>query len=238
MVTRANNITKIPDAFVPRTSFQMNEMDYETLVQSYIKEIAPTVTLGSRSGTGYTIDDFFKLVKEVVLVRQNTENVPESHRVLFLEDEPPEDLDTEAITFDLITREPGLISRGSAGSNGVREVTSQIRSVTDDTTSPGQKIVEHGRHYDHLIEFYAYARSPHVARQRVLWLEGVINSFYWLFFFYGFKVIENGITKKEKVKIGNLTLFRYPLSFFVRCDSLHYKYSQELREILIKINLQ
>lgn len=238
MVTRTNNIPTLPDPFIPNSKFMMNEIDYSRWVESYLAEVAKKTQIGYSPPTNRrTIVDFFRLAKEMIETRQITEQVNSSNRVLFFEDVPPEDLDTEAITFELITREPGLISQGSKDTNGKKEVSSHIRSVSEDIENPGQQIIERGKWYDHLINFYTYAKSSNVALDRVLWLERVFADFLWCFKYFGFTVIENGVFKKETIQIGNLPLTRYPISYFVRYDDLQYVTSQELREIAINLNI-
>lgn len=238
MVTKINNITEIPDSFIPNTSLRLNEADYKLSIDRYISKLEATSPIETDNRFGLTLIDFFYLVKNVLIVRQNTENIAENKRILFLEDQPPEDLNTEAITFEMKKRLPGLISRGSSQTNGVREITPHVRSVSEDTENPGQRIIETGKYSDHIVYFYTYARSSMVALRRALWLENTLDSFNWFFRYFGFRVNHEETLEKEDEMIGNLRLVRYPVSYFVRCDNLFYVSSQELREIVLKMNLQ
>lgn len=232
MTTKLDNITKIPDAFVPGISFQ--KADIGLLVDSYIKELVISPAPNKKTYSPLNIVDFFTLIKNVIKTRQDNEGVPVDKRLLFTGEDPKEDLNTEAITWGLSSRMPGSFSKGPAGNGGVREVRGHIRSVSDNPSVPGQKIIEIGRISDNFITLYTWARGNEVALRRALWVEELFDSFNWYFKLFGFKVIEQKLYNKEIVSVGNLKLTRYPLSYFVGTDDTYCISSQELRELSIK----
>jgi len=72
----------------------------------------------------------------------------------------------------------------------------------------------------------------------VLWLENVMDSFRWYFRVHGISiVIEEGVGDKEQVKIGEILLTKYPMSYFVRTEDTYQFGSQELKTIELNVNV-
>ena len=236
MTTKLSNITSIPDIQIPKTTLIKSESEIAVLVNEFFKN--QTVSKGVPDNIPESLDifDFLYLVRKAVESRQNSEGIKEENRILFLEDDPSEEIDTEAIAFVFKERIPGRFSQGSITSGtGVREVTSHLRAYSDHPTIPGQKLLTYGRNYESSIIFYTYAKTTKVALKRALWFSKVMDSFSWVFFQYGFRAIEEDIGKREKIKIKDLDLIRYPVSYKVRSDNVYHVSSQELREILIDV---
>jgi len=179
---------------------------------------------------------FFELLQNAIRCREATQKVPPGKGLLILAQDPPEEIDTEAVTFFLSAREPGLFGRGPMGAGGVQEVVPHLRSIQDHPEHIGEKLVTMGRAFDNLITLRVYARDDITALKRVFWLEDVIDSFRWYFRVHGiFQVLERAVGQKEQVTIGELLLTRYPMSYFVKTEDIYQFGSQELKKVELNI---
>lgn len=235
MVSRIDNITSVPDIEDPRVKIRYSETEYNRLVRSYLETLQSEPSSPSSS----ELNDFFDLVHDAVISRQNSDGVPQTKRILFLEEDPPgeSEIDTEAITFILRARQPGRFDQGPAGTGRIKEVSGHQRSIIDHPEHPGEKLVTMGRFYDNWITFHIYARTAKVARNRLLWFERMMDAFTWYYRVNGFRVIEEGCGDRESVNVGELELVRYPISYFVRTDDTFHISTQELRSVVFNIGV-
>jgi hypothetical protein len=236
MVQRSDNITAIPDIKKPGVSVYLSEAEASLLVDSYLSKFGSKDDRTSTSG--YELNEFFVLVKDAIRTRQRSEGVPEDKTLLFVEEDPPEKIDTEAITFYLRSRLPGKADQGPQGPGGVREVRSHIRATREHPQHPSEKLVTMGRFYDNWIVFNVYAKTNKQARERLMWFEKVMDGFNWYFKAHGYLVIEDSVSSKERVKINdNTTVTKYPITYMVRTDDNYFISTQELKEIVINVEV-
>jgi len=234
MASRIDNITNIPSVEASSTRVRYNETEINAVVANYLE----SYDRGKRTpASGAELQDFFEMIQTVISSKQNQEGVPADKQILVVEDDPPESVDTEAITFYLKTRVPGRIDQGPSGAGKVKEVVPHQRSIIDHPEAPGQKLVTVGRFYDNWITFNIYARTNKVARERLLWFEHVMDIYNWYFRLYGFRVVEEGVGSRERAMIDELTVTKYPITYMVRTDDTFYFSTQELKDILIKLEL-
>ena len=233
MVSRLDNITKVPPVEQLGTHIRLNESEINQRVATYLEQLKEI----KRTPVSATIEEFFDLMRNVIISKQTFEGVPEDKLILFVEEDPPETIDTETITFFIKSRKPGLYSRGPAGATGVKEVTPHLRSIIDHPEAPSQKLVTMGRFYDNLLEFNIYARTSKVARERLLWFERTMDIYNWFFKLYSFTVVEMEVGNRERININGIKVTKYPITYMVRTDDTFYFSLQELRELLIKINI-
>jgi len=204
----------------------------EVQEENFIRKFTADVKKLGEHSLSFSIIDFFKLVQNVVWTRQQSEGIKEENSLLVLLDDPPEDIDTEAVTFVLKSRYPGQFNRGKAGQNTIKEVRPHLRSVIQHPDHPGEKLAQTGVYYDNWITVNLYARNNITALKRVLWLESVITDFIWYFKVFGIgQVIYEGTSQLSKVKIGDLELFKYPMSYFVRTENITSYGIQELKDV-------
>ena len=234
MVTRQDNVANIPSVEATGTTVRYNETEVQALVDRYLE----TLHIDKRTpASGATISDFFEMVQTVIISKQNQEGVPESKRILVLEEDPPETIDTESITYYLRGRDPGSFAQGPAGTKSIQEVTPHYRAIIDHPEAPSQKLVTAGRFYDNYITFNVYARTHKAAMNRLFWFERTMDIYNWYFRLYGFRVIEQYVESRQRVKIDELMITKYPITYAVRTDDTFHFSSQELREIIIKTEL-
>lgn len=236
MVTRADNIVEVPDIKIPGASIHKNELDWDLLIERYISFITRPDKV-SPAPENVTINDFFSLVKEALVARQNSEGVPEAHRLVFIEDEPPEEINTEAITYEITRREPGDFGRAAIGEAKVKEVRPHFRSEIEGPDRPGEKLITMGRFYNNWITFSCLAKSNKQARKRLIWFEQMMDAYNWFFDLFGFKPIYAGSTGRERIKLGELPLTKYPVTYVVRTDDTYQFSRQELRNLAINTEL-
>lgn len=183
------------------------------------------------------INEFFPLVQNAVLSRQNYERVPEDKRLLFLEEDPPESLNSPAITFEISSRVPGRVDQGSAGVGNIKEVRPHYRGEREHPEHPGEKLVAMGKYYDNWIRFYIQTKTSKEARKLLLWFEKMMDGFNWYFRYNGFRVVEEGAGEKERIEIEGITLTRYSIVYMVRSEDVHHFSAQELKEVILSPTL-
>ena len=236
MTNKLNNITRIPDISRIGGRVYLGEAEFEQSFYTYLeRENKNQAVVIEDEPTD--IKQFFTLVKEAVETRQDTEGVPADKRLLFLEEDPPETIDTEAITFFLRGRVPGRFDQGPAGIGKIKEVTAHVRAVREHPTHPSEKLVTMGRFYDNWVTFGIFAKTNKVALDRVIWFERVMDSFNWFFRLHGFRVIEKEVGNRERIELETLTLTHYPITYMVRLDDVFHFSTQELKHLVVKANV-
>ena len=237
-MTKISNITNIPDFNIPNTTVKKSEMDISLLVSDFIKTQKQQIQREYKETEQLDIFDFLTLVRKSVESRQDTERVKDENKILFLEDDPnTKEIDTEAVTFLFDYRLPGQFSQGPLGKAKVRELSAHVRAVNEHPDNPGEKILTYGKFRETRIKFYAYARTDKVALQRAFWFTDLMDSYSWVFGLYGFRAIEEGIFKKEEVVLKDLPLVRYPIYYLIRHEDIYHTNEQELREVLLNVNV-
>jgi len=240
MTTKLNNITSIPDIYNLGVSVGKTEEEVNYLITNYIKGLESTLTKSFEPPVmeqSLDLFDFLAIVKLCVEARQDTEGVKRENRINFLVEDPPEEIDTESITFEMQERVPGPFGKGASGRPNTREISPHIRSSVPHPSIPGQKLLTFGKRFDTVVSFYTYARTTEVALKRALWLEKVMDSFYWAFRIHGFVPFEIGISKKEPVTIGELNLVKFPISYRITTDDTFHLTTQELRQIILGVKV-
>jgi len=235
MVSRIDNITSVPDIEDPEVKVRYSETECNRILRVYLE----TIQAQKQFSNGSELNDFFDLVHNAIISRQDSEGVLKSKRILFLEEDPPSEseIDTEAITFILRSRVPGRFDQGPAGTGRIKEVTGHQRSIIEHPEHPGEKLVTMGRFYDNWITFNVYARTAKVARHRLLWFERLMDAFTWYYRLHGFRVIEEGCGDKESINLGELEITKYPISYMVRTDDTFHISTQELKSVVFNIGV-
>lgn len=226
MASRVDNMNLPPN---------LEEVDSAQVLKWYQSRFARENREVAKYPMGRDLNDFFPLVHEVLLSKERAENVEKF--VLFVEEDPPEALDTETITFRIQSRAPGQFSQGPAGSATHKEVRHHIRSIVDHPEHATEKLVTMGKFYDNHIRFNVYARTNKRARERLLWFTSTMDSYLWFFALNSFKVIEKGVGDRERPEIDGLTVTRYPVSYYVRSEDVRHLGTQEIKQILLTLSM-
>ena len=240
-VSKTDNITSLPDIKgnqnKPYGGAIASEADITRSINTYIDNIVKSGRPGPKAGS---LLNFLKLVQNAIKSRQASECVKEDKRLLVMADDPPseKEVDTEAITFYLGNRESGAMSRTAGADRSViREHVHHFRSVQQHPDHLGEKLVTMGRYFDNVVVFNIYAKTDKQALKRLLWFEDLMSSFMWYFKAYGIRVIELNASRVGKESIGQLSLAKYSVSFFVRTEDTYQFGQQELRHVALNIDI-
>lgn len=236
MVSSIGNLPSLPDI---KGTPRLSEAEVARLIDQYVQNIVTSAVQPPHFGD---LLHFFKLVQNVAWSRQNYENVPEDKRLLIMVDDPPDEekVDTEAITYVLERRKPGVFGRIAAGDSGTgapREVTPHCRSVQEHPEHPGEKLVTMGRFFDNVIVFNIYARTNLQVMKRILWFEDVMDTYSWYFRLHGTRAVIQDTWRVGLVDIGELSMVKYSMSFFVRTEDTYQFGLQELRRLVLNLDV-
>jgi len=192
-----------------------------------------------KSRKSIDIHEIPSLLKEILDNKQTSEGIASEQLIVFTEEHPNVDITTEAITFSLVTREPGSISKGPAFNRGVQEWKPHIRGIEEDQQLPGQRIVVMGQKFDNEFMLTCWARSNKQANIRARWLEDVLRQYTWFLKFSGveeFYFLGQGSDIALELS-PNVRLMGRPLRFFVRTESITNLKEQTIRKIIIQYGI-
>lgn len=233
MASRTANIASVPDlGYGSGGIVDLQEPAIRENLQLYIHELSSgRADTPERRG----ILGFFELMRNAIRSREISQKVEEEHRLLIQSSDPPQTINTEAITFELASRTPGTLSRGKMGNGRVRELSHHVRSVTEHPEHLGEKLVTMGKLFDNYIILNLYARDNDTALKRIVWVENVMDSFRWYFRLFGVpEVVETEVEGKKVVTVGDLELVKYSMTYFVKTEDTYTYGEQKLRKIDIK----
>lgn len=236
MVSKIDNISKP----LPVDSGYTEEQA-EYMINQYISE----AQLVRQAPQEANLLNFFPIFQSVIRTQEDADvkNLNRSdkeayRRLLLLEDDPDEVIDTEAITWKLKARSPGRFDQGPAGNGRIQEVVPHLRAKRQHPEHPNETLLTYGKSYGNWIEFAVYARDKKQALKRMLWLESAIDRYQWYFRFKGFRVIEQGVGDRENVTIKDLKLIKYPLVYYIRTEDIFHVSSQNLKKVFISTNIE
>lgn len=233
MVSKIDNTTNLPD--IPIRG--MTESEVNSAVDEYLRHLSDA---GAKPIPGANIIKFLELVQNVVESRQNSESIAEDKRLMVLYNDPPDEkeVDTEAITFYLDDRLGGQFGRGPVGTKTTREVKHHTRSIQQHPEHPSEKLVTMGRSFDNYIIFNIYARTDIQALRRVLWFENVMDSFSWYFKVNRILALQERAWRVGRKDIGDLSLAKYSMRYYVKTEDAYQFGSQELKRITLNMNIE
>lgn len=225
MVTRLDNMN-LPPAF--------EDKGVDGLISVIANKYKEDLVRNKRIPVGGEINDFFPLVHKALISKQLSENIDKDKMVLFVEEDPPEKIDTETITFYIQSRSPGQFAQGPAGTRTHTEVRHHIRNMETHNERPGETLVTAGKFYDNSIRFNVYAKTNKQARKRLIWFTKTMDQYLWYFEMSGYKVVERGVGDRERVEIENYgTVTKYPVSYYVRSEDILHFGLQELKQVVL-----
>jgi hypothetical protein len=212
-----------------------------TVSQQYDTLLERAVVLGDERGrspkAAKSLRETYQLIKQVIDNYQTRANTPATHKVIFTEEEPDEKAQQEMITFSLIRREPGAISKGPPMQNQHHNLTSRFREEIEDVENPGYRILTTGYWHDNIIRLTCWARTNKAANARAEWLEDVLEEYMWFFKAEGvdrFLFHEQHADISVDIK-GNKWYGR-PLDYFVRTEKIKTFKEKSIEEILINFS--
>jgi hypothetical protein len=186
------------------------------------------------------IDAVPALIKQIFENKQELDGVVENAKILFTEERPDLDITTEAITFSLVSREPGSISKGAQFNRGVQEWKPHIRSIEEDIRFPGQHLVVMGQKFDNEMLFTCWAKTNKVVNARARWLEDTLRDYAWFMKFSGveqFYFLGQGSDIMLELEGKANHLMGRSLRYFVRTERITTLKEQAIRRMIVKYGI-
>lgn len=183
-----------------------------------------------------SINEFYSLVKDAIEHAESVQGIAEDRKVFYTEEDPDFGIKTESITFSLVKREPGSISRGGPFEGNIKAFRPILRDVSDDPESPQHKIFLYGRLHDNIVRFTMWARTNKAANARALWFESLMLEYSWFFVASGVgKVIFIGRSQDISIREDKgQKLYGRPLDYYVRTEDLTTAKETIIRNIILK----
>lgn len=238
-------------------NFRYNERlseDLQHLITVYADEVARYVretNSGDNFGPGYAhpssavgsmdIHELPRLLEIIFQRQQELEGIPEQERFEVRMSRTDSKVERDVLTWKLKKRLPGMFERGSAGTNSskVKEVKAHKRHEFDDPTHAGHKIIAYGQRYTNLIELCYTSGQPDTANQRAIWIEDVIDTYQYLFHYFGIvRFIYLGREEDQNIETGEGLVYKRRLCYHVETEKIKLVRTQTIREVILTIYLQ
>lgn len=189
-------------------------------------------------GPAKTLIEFYNLVRQSVNDYETRANVPDINKVIFTEEDPDANSETESIVFSLIKREPGQFGQGPPFGAQHRNLRPILREEGKDLENPGYRFAINGYWYDNLVRFTCWARTNKVVNIRAEWFENLMEEYSWWFKLQGVdRVIFWGRNADLVTVIDGNKWYGRPVDYFVRTEKLRVFSEKTLEEILIKLKV-
>jgi hypothetical protein len=183
-----------------------------------------------------TLERFIEVAGLVIEDAQDREGVPESERVLLIEDYPAEQMERlgdTVIVWKLKDRRPARMSAdGKSRSQPGYTYDYSFRSPTN----PNMILEVEGRPIDHQIEFAIWSKYARMANEKALWLERLFVNHKWAFTIQGAdRFIWTGRGIDTYQTTNGQRLYIRPLTFSVRLRDFRIKADPIIKQFLIDI---
>lgn len=186
------------------------------------------------------INDFFDLVRRALEDKQyNHDGISANRGIVFTEEFPRKELETETISFALQSREPASMSQGRHGNGRVREWKPHVRGVDDDPNNAGYRIVTFGQKFENYITLTCWAKTNKRANKRARWLEDTLKEYAWWIKYNGideFYFVEQEADQILKLDGSNNIIMGRPMRYFVRTERLTHVSENTMRRIIIDLS--
>lgn len=208
---------------IPKDFINTNETIIITPQFSQILQSVNRVDRLRTPGPAKNINEFYDLVRKVVMDFERRENVINDAKIFFTEEEPDFPKDANVIvSFSLVRREPGAFGQGRPfEKDTVKNLIPILREEIEDVENPGYKRAILGYIHDNEIKFTIWARTNKVANERALWFEGIMQEYSWYFTSQG--VSRCMFYKREKdfvSEVTNVKMYGRPIHYFVKTETL------------------
>lgn len=189
------------------------------------------------------IVEVMELIGQAIDDYQEREDKNADARVHYIYSKPDQESQLEAVTVELIDRDPGVMARTSlrerGGSDKIRNLRPILRELAEDPDHPGYQRAVLGYFFDNTIRLTCWARSNKTALERGLWLEEVMEQYLWFFVLSGTnRILYDGRGPGLIDSINNNKIYGVTLDYFVRTEKLRAVSQKKLEQIYIKLALR
>jgi len=200
-------------------------------------------TFGNRTttpGTAKEIVEAMELIGHAIEDYETRTNVNADARVHYLYSKPDQPSQLEAITAELVDRDPGVMERTSLRqrklSSKVRNIKPLLREIKEDPDNPGYKRAILGYFYDNTVRLTCWARTNKTALQRALWLEEVLEEYQWYFTSAGVnRLLYDGRGPNMLEEVQNNRIYGISIDVFIRTEKLRAVSEKELEQVIIRL---
>lgn len=187
-------------------------------------------------GEAKTLLEFYDLVRQAIVDYETRQNVIDSAKVVFTEEEVDKAAESETITFSLVRREPGSFGQGPPFQSKVKNLRPRLRELGTDPENPGYRQMVTGYWFDNVVRLTCWARTNKAANARARWLESLMEDYNWWFVIQGVpRVIYWGENADIVTVIDNNKWYGRPIDYYVKTEKLRVFCEKTLEEILIKL---
>jgi hypothetical protein len=191
-----------------------------------------TRTLGNTK----SLLEFYNLVRQAKDDYESRAGTLDRNKIIFTEEEPDIESETETITFSLIKRVPGSFGRGAPFEASVKNLKPVLRETGRDSENPGYNYAIHGYWYDNLVRFTCWARTQKSANRRAEWFEGFMEEYTWWYRMQGVsRILFWGRDADTTIETDNNKWYGRPFEYFVRTETLRVFSEKQIEEILIRL---
>lgn len=189
-------------------------------------------------GDSKSLLEFYELVRQVIDDMEMRSSVATDYKVLFTEEEPDVNAQTETITFSLVKRDPGAYGQGAPFEAKVRNMRPMIRESGIDPTNPGYRTAVLGYVHDNIVRFTCWARTNKVANTRADWFIELMEDYSWFFKAQGVQRVLFWQQLSDSVlDVSGNRWYGRPIEFFVRTEKLREVNEKKIEEIALKITV-
>lgn len=186
-----------------------------------------------------SIKDFFYVINEALENKYEVESIIPADRPIYTENNPPYDLETEAISFGVIARYPATFG-GPPFAGKRQELKPRIRSIDNDPDNPNAKLYTLGQQFENKVSFTCWAKTNKAANDRALWFENFMVENAWFLKYSGINeciFLERGADIILDLDGKSNTLFGRPLVYYVRTERLTHLSEPMIKKIIIKYGI-
>ncbi len=198
----------------------------------------PTVERGRSTTLGDTksLSEFYDLVRRAKDDYETRAGVSQANQVIFTEEEPDTNSNTESIVFSLIERLPGQFAQGAPMSREHANYRPRFRDEFNDPENPGYRCLVNGYYYDQIVRFTCWANTNKAANARADWFEDMMEEYSWWFKLQGVdRVLFWGRNRDLVTTVNQNKWYGRPIDYFIRTEKLRTFRQKTLEEILIRL---
>jgi hypothetical protein len=185
------------------------------------------------------IGEFVGIVQKALKDKLEDEGLVIGKDLIFTEEYPPKDIESETITYRLLSRDPASMSGGRHLNQERQEWKPHLREISDDPNHPGYRLTTIGQKFENQIVFTCWAKSNKTANTRAIWLEDTLKAYTWFIKYEG--VDEFYFIRREPdflLDMGQANFLQgRPLVYYVRTERLTHLSEPTVRRIILQYSV-